>query len=209
MSFVLVANTANNVEEYANTAALQAVNTSGFTDQNLAVIPGDGLFQFSTTAASGDIVPTVGGGFWVRATFPYILLDSNLDIDGSQIGSVTDITLANGTAALPALSFQSQANLGLYRPASNVLTVSVAGANTVAFTSAGLDLYAGKVMTVDAVQVVGPRVTGFTAVLGTGVKTGASLNTATITATDGNVQALLAYVKALGDAMTAHGLIGA
>lgn len=209
MSFVLVANTANNVEEYANTAALQAVNTSGFTDQNLAVIPGDGLFQFSTTAASGDIVPTVGGGFWVRATFPHIVLDSNLDIDGSQIGSVTDITLANGTAALPSLSFQSQANLGLYRAASNVLTVSVAGANTVAFTAAGLDLYAGKVMTVDAVQVVGPRVTGFTAVLGTGNKAGASLNTATITATDGNVQALLAYVKALGDAMTAHGLIGA
>jgi len=57
-------------------------------------------------------------------------------------------------------------------------------------------------------QVLGSRVTGFTTAAGSGNKDASGINTGTITATDGNVQALAAWVKSLHDALASHGIIG-
>lgn len=58
-------------------------------------------------------------------------------------------------------------------------------------------------------QVVAERVTGFTTAAGTANKDASGINVGAITATDGNLQAVAAWVKSLHDAAAAHGLIGA
>ena len=57
-------------------------------------------------------------------------------------------------------------------------------------------------------KVVSARSTGWTTMAGTAVKNNGSINTDLITASDANIQALAKAVKALMDALIAHGLIG-
>jgi hypothetical protein len=64
-----------------------------------------------------------------------------------------------------------------------------------------LGLSAGKVYKVDAIQVVGPRVTGWAAATGTPTRT--TFDTATVTTAQ-----LAERVKALLDDLISHGLIG-
>ena len=67
----------------------------------------------------------------------------------------------------------------------------------------------GKGIKVNAVQVVSDRVTGFTTSSGTANKNASGINVDTITATDANLRAVGAWLKALNDAVATHGLIGA
>jgi hypothetical protein len=53
------------------------------------------------------------------------------------------LTIGNGSAASPSLSFLGDATTGLYLPASNQFGISVAGANSATFTTAGLLVPAG------------------------------------------------------------------
>lgn len=93
------------------------------------------------------------------------------------------------THATNLLNFQVSQNLRATLDASGILDVS-------------------GYYEVDGTQVVTNRVTGFVAMAGAAVKDASTINSSTITATDGNIQALAKYVKALGDALTTHGLIG-
>lgn len=65
---------------------------------------------------------------------------------------------------------------------------------------------AGAAYRVNGFPVVGLPRTGFVAMAGTAQPDASGINAGTITATDANIRALAAHVKALGDALLAHGL---
>lgn len=74
-------------------------------------------------------------------------------------------------------------------------------------TANGLNLASNSAkFSIGRYNVVGFPQLGFKAIAGTAVPDGSSINASTITATDRNIQALAKHVKALGDAMLAHGL---
>jgi len=56
---------------------------------------------------------------------------------------VNALTIGNGTAANPSLSFSGDASTGLYLPTSNQFGIAVAGANAATFTTTGLLVPAG------------------------------------------------------------------
>jgi hypothetical protein len=70
---------------YANSAALQAVNTSNLFDGTLAYVTNSGLYKFSLQAKTGNIQPTTGPGWWLLLPYPYLLLNTSNQIDNSQI----------------------------------------------------------------------------------------------------------------------------
>jgi len=56
---------------------------------------------------------------------------------------INALSIGNGTAANPSLSFVGDATTGLYLPASNQFGIAVAGANAATFTTTGLLVPAG------------------------------------------------------------------
>ena len=56
---------------------------------------------------------------------------------------INALSIGNGTAANPSLSFLGDATTGLYLPASNQFGIAVAGANAATFTTTGLLVPAG------------------------------------------------------------------
>jgi hypothetical protein len=53
------------------------------------------------------------------------------------------LTIGNGSAASPSLSFLGDATTGLYLPASNQFGIAVGGVNSATFTTTGLLVPAG------------------------------------------------------------------
>lgn len=197
-------------ETYASTAALQAADTValGIKNGDRAVVTGTGIYQYYKQATSGSLAAT-GGGYWNLVTDPYLILNSSNVIDGSQIGNVTDISLSAGTAAAPALNFAADTNTGFYNPSANAIGFSCDGALVATMQTTGLNLASSKVLLVNSVQVVGARVTGWVAPTGAATTNQSAINTGTITATDGNMQALAQWLNGIQTALTTHGLIGA
>jgi hypothetical protein len=60
----------------------------------------------------------------------------------------------------------------------------------------------------NGVQVLAARETGFTTAVGSANKNASGINVGTITASDANIRAVAAWVKALHDALATHGIIG-
>ncbi|RTL14553.1 MAG: hypothetical protein EKK56_00930 [Flavobacteriaceae bacterium] len=193
---------------FASTSALQAADVSLFRNGDLAVVTDVGVYQYFKQANSGDLAAD-GGGYWNTFDEPYLIMNSSNVIDGSQIGNVTDISLSAGTAAAPSLNFSADTNTGLYNPSANVLGISCNGAVVATVTTSAINLASGKVLQVNSVQVVGARATGWVAPTGAATTNQSAINTGTITATDGNVQALAQWINGIQQALTTHGLIGA
>lgn len=94
----------------------------------------------------------------------------------------------------------------------HVFELMIAGAAKVDIAeidNVGLNLITGKVVRVNQVQVLGPRVTGFVTSAGTAAKDASAFNVDSFTATDANIRLLGKWVKAIHDALITHGAIGA
>lgn len=110
-------------------------------------------------------------------------------------------TLAAGSAISPSLTFTGDTNTGLYAVAADQVGITAGGGLVATFKAAGPDLASGKVLSINAVQVVGPRATGWAAATGTATRT--TFVTSTVT-----LEELAQRVKALLDDLIVHGLIG-
>lgn len=114
-----------------------------------------------------------------------------------------------GGITTPGLAFIGDLNTGLYNSAADTITFIVGGQdylvlNTTKLESKrNLDLTGATKLLVSGTQVVGARVTGYTAMTGSADRA-TSYATSTIT-----LQQLAERVKALQDDLTTHGLIGA
>lgn len=121
------------VNHYANAAALAAVTTSTLYNGYEAVVTGIGKFYLNkdstATVDNTTVISALNGGRWlINVTNPGLILNSSNQIDGSQLINVGKIGLDDGTAALPSLYFKDNVNLGSYR----------VGADTLGFTTNGV-----------------------------------------------------------------------
>lgn len=124
--------TNNNYVNYANAAALAAVDTSAYANGQIASVTGLGVFQLnidSTATADNLTVIAATKGNWVLMTSAqWLMTGTNNVIDASQIGAVGgDLQLDNGTAAAPSLSFASDTNTGMYRVTTDSIGLTTGG----------------------------------------------------------------------------------
>ena len=115
-----------------------------------------------------------------------------------------DVTNASEDAALRFLTMAGGATAALRMTIQQGVYI---GAPT------GLDQGAGTLnlasnLYVNGSQVLGARDTGFTTAAGSANKNASGINVGTITASDANIRALAAWVKALHDSLATHGAIG-
>jgi hypothetical protein len=108
-----------------------------------------GLFRKSSkvlgVAAGGTEVATfTQAGIVVAGT---IAAGGNITTSGSitagSIATSAAFTLVDGTPALPGLAFTADTNLGLYRPAADVLGIAANGANVASFDVDGIAMPGG------------------------------------------------------------------
>lgn len=124
---------------YANAAALTAVATAEEYEGLRAGVTGLGVFKLEklSEAATDDVtvIAAADGGNWVKADVAaYLMTNASNHIDGSQMSNVASISLSAGTAALPSLSFEGNANTGIYQSATNKVSITTNGANRFDFT---------------------------------------------------------------------------
>lgn len=90
-----------NLDTYASTGALSAIDTSNYLDGERAIVTGTGMYQFHLNSAdglSGTTIIAAGGnnGNWQYVTEPYLIMSDSNIIDASQVqNSPGDIALAN------------------------------------------------------------------------------------------------------------------
>lgn len=101
------------------------------------------------------------------------------------------------------MQYQSSLN-AIHFVANNTSALQIYGDQIIS----PLNIRTDGVFKVSTLQVVGARNTGWTTAAGSGNKDASGINTGTITATDGNMQAVAAWVKSIHDALATHGLIG-
>lgn len=126
------------------------------------------------------------------------------------------VTVATGAQVLvpaatvtnPSIIFGGE-QTGIYLVSTGVLGMATNGSSKVSLSSTMFSLTGGTDYGVAGTKVVGPRNTGWTTAAGGSNKNAAGINTSTITATDGNMQALANWVKAIADGLIGHGLFGA
>ena len=61
-----------------------------------------------------------------------------LNANTVQAGNVANISLPNGTAAAPSLSFASESSTGIYRPGAGQIAIDVLGSNALVASSSGV-----------------------------------------------------------------------
>lgn len=90
---------------------------------------------FTTTAAGGGVAAVPAGQQVI------LLCDSVNLFNASTIAAgASTISLANGTAGAPTLNFASETSLGIYRPASGELGITVSGTKRLGVTATGLTI---------------------------------------------------------------------
>ncbi len=72
-------------------------------------------------------------------------LTNSVAADG-QTSMTGPLKLSNGTTGLPSMTFASDQNTGIYRSASDELSVSAGGTQIAAFSSAGIDAKVGRLL---------------------------------------------------------------
>jgi hypothetical protein len=94
-------------------------------------------FTITFTTNSGGNVAVVPAG--QQAT---LVCDSvNLLNANTVLAGASNISLANGTVASPALNFASETSTGVYRPASGEFGISILGVQLFDLASTGLTIY--------------------------------------------------------------------
>ena len=131
----------------------------------------------------------------------------SLTIGTAAVVSALPAQMPAGSAAAPSLRFTAE-QTGAYLVSANVLGLTIAGTQKAQLTATQFELLSGVAYAIDGNQVVGARATGWVAFTGAATTDHSSINTGTITATDGNIQALAQAVNGIQQALTTHGLIG-
>lgn len=137
--------------EYANVVQDY---TGALTSNQIVILPstvqvyylrnqttGSYTLTFKTTAVGGGAVSVPQG-----QTLTVICDGTNVFNSSSAAGGTLSnlaITLAQGSAASPALNFTGNTNTGIYQPSSNQVAMALNGANALTLTTAGLFVPAG------------------------------------------------------------------
>ena len=133
---------ANTIQEY----------TGVLTSNSIIVVPSTvqlyAITNNTTGAYSLTIKTTVGGAATVAVgqglTVVAICDGSNVfNANSGSAGTLSNITLTAGSAAVPPLNFISNTSTGLYLPATSQVGVTLNGVNAATFTSTGLLLPIG------------------------------------------------------------------
>jgi len=136
--------------------ASEASNTiqtyTGTLTGNVTVVypPVVNLYVIKNAVTAGGYTLTVGTGSGTSVTIP-ASQQVTLACDGtnffnantSQAGSITTVTLADGTVALPSLSFASETDTGIYRAGAGKFNIAVGGSMAVDISSSGMNVPVG------------------------------------------------------------------
>ncbi len=143
---------------YANTAALQAVNTTTLQNGVRVQVTGSGVYQFYLQATSGNVQPTTGPGYWKLVTDPYVMMSASNQIDGSQVALSDSLSLNDGTAAAPTFNYAADLTTGLYRVGASQIGVTTGGTLRATFSTTALTLASGIALVGAAGTVGAPAV---------------------------------------------------
>lgn len=161
------------ITTYANAAALTAVDTTSLPNGMYAAITDLGVFQLvkqstSTVDGSTIIAGDHSSTTWNVNYNMHLLCNDVSEIDGSQVGSFSSVSLSNGTAAAPSLTFASDQVTGIYRAAANTIGFAGNGAMTSTLSPTALILNTGVQISAPVGTAAAPTYT-FTGDLDTGI----------------------------------------
>ncbi len=126
-------------------------------------MPRNASGSYSLPAGNPVVTQTTIASSWANTTLDDLKVEMTDSLSRSAKGGMLGaLALVDGTAALPALAFNTELTTGLFRPAANMLAVSVAGVERlrlttvsphVKFTSALLAADAGVDFLLDTTNV--------------------------------------------------------
>ena len=134
-----------------NLSASEAANTIqtyiGTLSANVVVVypPVVNLYVIKNSVTAGGYTLTVGTGSGTSVTIPAgqqvtLACDGTnfFNANTSQAGSISTISLADGTVSVPALSFASETNTGVYRAGAGQFNTAVLGVVRSTLSATGL-----------------------------------------------------------------------
>jgi hypothetical protein len=133
---ITAAQAANTIQEYSGVLTSNQIIVVPSTVQLYAITNSTtGSYSLTVkTAVGGTASVAIGQGLTVVA----ICDGSNVfNANSGSGGSLSNITLVPGSAAIPPLNFVGNNSTGLYLPASNQMAVTLNGVNAATFTSTG------------------------------------------------------------------------
>lgn len=98
-----------------------------------------GISNATGTAAAGTTITVPANQAFIAISDGTNLYSAN----SAAGGSVTSLSLGNGTAAAPSLAWQNDATTGLYSPGAGSIGIAVAGTNAGSISANGLRLTVG------------------------------------------------------------------
>lgn len=161
------------ITTYANAAALTAVDTTYLANGMYAAVTDLGIFQLNKESTSTVDGSTVIAGDKTTVTWNvmygmHLLLNNSSEIDGSQVATFASVSLADGTAAAPSLTFTDDQNTGLYLGGANTIGFAGNGAMTATLSPTALVLNTGVQISAPVGSAAAPSL-AFTGDLDTGV----------------------------------------
>jgi hypothetical protein len=134
-------------------SASEASNTiqtyTGTLTGNVTVVypPVVNLYVIKNSVTAGGFTLTVGTGSGTSVTIPAgqqvtLACDGTnfFNANTSQAGSVTSVSLADGTVAAPSLSFASETNTGVYRAGAGQFNTAILGVVRSTLSATGLTI---------------------------------------------------------------------
>lgn len=139
-----------------NLSANEAANTIqtyiGTLTGNVVVVypPVVNLYVIKNSVTAGGYSLTVGTGSGTSVAIPAgqqvtLACDGTnfFNANTTQAGSITTVSLSDGSVGAPALSYASESNTGLYRAGAGHFNIAVGGSMAVDLTSSGMQIPVG------------------------------------------------------------------
>jgi hypothetical protein len=120
---------------------------TGILTGNVTVVypPVVNLYVIKNSVTAGGYTLTVGTGFGTSVVIPSgqqvtLACDGTnfFNANTSQAGSITTVSLADGTVAAPSLSFASESNTGVYRAGAGQFNTAILGTLRSTLSATGL-----------------------------------------------------------------------
>ena len=161
----------NDLSTYANAAALAAAASSALSNGTYAEVTGLGVFQLNKDSQAivdnVTVIMALNGGRWLYNNFLHIQENAEAIIDGSQIGSFSNVEVTDGSNAGPTYTFINDPDSGFFLVADAQVGVTIEGTLVNTWTATAQVFAPAIQLSADAGSAAAPTYT-FTGDLDTG-----------------------------------------